>query len=651
MRRQLFLLLLLLLVFYIKCSEGTPISEASIRVGSIEHDLDTLQFKTAELIYQQIRESIISPYFPIDLFPVGIGRLAKRTEQDAATLSLVAHNMRSDWLKQKSSTNLFKDLVEGCSIYARIEVDELKESIEGVLIKKQIFDKSKQELREALIKNYSPKGFFESVLWQHGHNIRLGVCALMTFVSLIVAYAISWHWKSRRLRFVFVIMYTIAVVFVAYVSSVGLLRYLSAPEPVGAVWKKQSNVESYWTAFDQASVSINESIAWLDEYCQAMVLFNETVLNGIVSFSQKITELSTSRGSEDPIAALEIVSQSRERIEEQKFVLTKLSVSKSMKNKKTDLDQLLRFLSYFEMFFTQLEAQIYVNLKAGYDMNQFFLEHMSIMIDHIKDGNLVSCLTILTELHRQQLDQLSKLKQANTFVHHTNDAIAQIRAESTRLQPSLESEEFDSWLKKMAGKGSLAMAALPALGALGIPMIMTLPATGIGAAIALTGYYWTGYYEKAEKEARDIITELGKLDHVLVKVENSLSNHEKALSILMEEVASVLRNINHTEARFSYIQVRRSFSQREIDILSTGVNRLKGSVEVLTGRYQQSMNEIFNRIISKTSTTTTPPRSLPDRSSSDPAPSPSTLSEDSVQTIEEHTNHRIDHSNDEKKEL
>lgn len=588
-------------------------SVVSQHLHSMEKNLDLIQFKASEVLYQQIRESVVSRFFPIDQFPIGLARLCKQVEQDASRLSLRSLNMRSDWYKQKDSTQLFKGLKEGCNMYARLEIEEWKESVKGILEYRQTLIQSKTELEEFLIKGYTPRSIGERLIEDLGWYLEASV---YSFVCLLLPLG-GWLRRGRRT----LIWTGLACLLFFYPIHITLGRIKShwgPPEPVVGVRASVQSLKSYWHAFDHAVLSINDSVTWLDQYCQSMDLFNETVIQGIVQFTRKVTDLSQQGvANSDPLAALEVVTQSRDRIAEQKIVLTKLAAIKSKRNQATDLDQLLRFLQYFEVFFTQLETSIYVNLKAGYEMNQFFVENMDIMLQHIRDGNLVSCLTILTELHRQQLGQLGKLKESNTFVRHTNDAIAQIRQESTRLQPSLESEEMEAWIKKMAGKGSMALAALPSM-ALLAPVAITAPVSLVGGAIALTGYYWSGYYEKVESEARGIITELSKLDNVLIKVENSLSNHEKVLIMLMEEIGSVLRNINHTESRFNYIQVRRSFSPREVEILTVGVNRLKDSVKLLTARYQESMNSLFSRIISSASSSlnNNTPRQLP----SEPVP-------------------------------
>jgi hypothetical protein len=166
---------------------------------------------------------------------------------------------------------------------------------------------------------------------------------------------------------------------------------------------------------------------------------------------------------------------------------------------------------------------------------------------------------------------------------------------------------MEFWIKKMASKGSIAFLALPALAAFSIP-VASIPVGVAGAAVALLGYNWQSAYEKSEQDTRLVIKELIGLDEILRHTEEGLSNHERVLSLLMEEVGNVLRHVNQSQARFGYIQVRRSYSTREIGFLTNGVASTKSAVNTLKQRYESSMAVLFKRILARA--TTVPPALL-----------------------------------------
>lgn len=593
------LLAILLCTSLVFCSGEDPnVAEISSRIATINSNVNEIQFKTSEVLYQQIREAIGSRYFPIESFPTSLSRQSKNAEQAAAKISQRSQSLKDEWTRKNSGSTLLEDLKQSRLMFARVELDELKGALDRLLEQRASFIEARDTMTATLTTGYSPKGLIEMYLDVYGLAIQIATYLLCFSIPLIAFLPI----KRRGHLSLYVILGVATVTLLCgggYVMIKKLHMQWGVPEPVQQVRDHVKTLPLYWNAFEHSLSRINESISWLDEYVIMMDVFNETVINGIVQFSKKVSEVA-SVDTTDPEMALQIVVRTRERLEQQKSALNRLQASRSMRsNKQTELNNLLNFLNYFEMFFSQMETNIYSNLKAGYDMNQFFVENMDIMLHHIKEGNLVSCISILNELYSQQLAQLSNLKKANQFVRKTNDAISQVRSESTRLQPALESEELELWVKKMASKGSMAFAALPAVAMFSIPLTAMVPVAALGAGIAAIGYNFQGAYNQAEKETREIIMELGKLDDVLKQTEEGLSNHEKVLSMLMDEVGDVIRNVNQSQARFQYIQVRRAFSPREIEFLNTGVSNTKSSVKTLTKRYQDAMTTLFNRILSR----------------------------------------------------
>lgn len=611
-----FIAILLILTTEIVCGGPELTASPKLGVGILDNCIERMQFKTSEVLFQQIRETISLRSFPVDLFPMGLSRQSRNTEQAALILSARCTALLDRWNKDSIKKSLTEDFEQNRLMFAAHQVKELKDEVKDILDQRAVVVEQTSALRNMIQKDYRPRGYSEFLLHTYGFFIHIAVYVVAVILPLAFLLPTRGKWSVFRLSL------AMSVACGAALSGHALVQYvqsnLGAPEPVVQVRHYLDTLGPYIEEFVHCSNDANGTLRYLNDYCEVMDVYNKTILGGIIEFANNVTAIAA-RETTSPEVALQLVVQTKERIKAQKTSLAKLSAARTKGSRKTELDKLLEFLDYFEIFFAQMELSVYSNLKAGYDMNHFFMEHLDIISTHIQNGDLISCVSILSELYRQQTTQLSNLQKANKYVHDTNDAITQIRIESTRLQPELESEEMDFWIKKMASKGSMAAISIPVLAAFSIPALAAAPIGAAGAAVALIGYNWKDAYEKAEKDTRSVIQEIIRLDDILRQTEDGLSNHEKVLTMLMEDVGAVLRAVNQSQSRFGHIQLRRAFSSREMAFLTSGVERTKDAVKTLNSRYESAMATLFKRILAMSSTTPPPPKllELPENSQRD----------------------------------
>ena len=148
-------------------------------------------------------------------------------------------------------------------------------------------------------------------------------------------------------------------------------KYWGLPTPVQTLRSQLSACEQAWRSFEQGFAQLNESVAWLDQYCSALDFFNTSVLTGILDFAQQVTKHSA-RETTDPEVALSLVTATLDRMERHKQILQRVAgggtttvMPKHMRA--TDLTTLLGFIQYFELLFTQMEGAIYGTLRVGRD--------------------------------------------------------------------------------------------------------------------------------------------------------------------------------------------------------------------------------------------------------------------------------------------
>ena len=600
--------LVLLLLWLAACAAA----DADMNQLSVEQHIDSVILNTealhklAEALLQRhhlARSIVVDSAFPLNSFTLDLTRNVKNAEQRAVALATNVALFKTELdVDNPVPTKVFENIKEGRVMYARIELTELRDTIrQSVFPHAYKLKHDAESLADQIMYEYTPANNLERQVSDHGSMLEwiviVGVVVLPTFAM--------WRSIKRGNHLQPTLVFLVGIVVAAgAISSVRLFRSTYGPSPLVLDLRstlpchKHTRCVSPWEEAMRLAGSLNETLSWLTDYCMALDLFNETVVHGIVEFSHRVSQIATADGGTDPEVALELVVQTRERIQTQKTNLERLSATRKYKSAGTELERLLSFLQAFELFFSQMEISIYANLRAGLEMNRFFSDNLDILVHHIRDGRLGMCLHVLTELYRQQDGQLAKLRQANQFVTATNDAITKVRLESTRIQPSLQSDEMTAWIKKMAAQTSVVSGLLPALAPLLAPAGgIVIPVAVAGVAIAGMGYNWQGYYQQAEADARDVITELIALDKVLQRTETGLTAHETTLTVLMEEIKSVMQNVNKSEARFQHIRIHQSFGESEIAMLTKGVSRVKESVELLSKRYQQAMDRLFTSIV------------------------------------------------------
>jgi len=229
-------------------------------------------------------------------------------------------------------------------------------------------------------------------------------------------------------------------------------------------------------------------------------------------------------------------------------------------------------------------------------MNELMADHLNALMGYIDNGNLQDCMRFLSELTRQQNAQLGRLREANSHVVATNDAVSKIRLETTRLQPQFASEEFNNWVKKTAAKASMLTVSGPLLAALALPAAATAPAILLSTAVAVVGYNWAGTFDQMERDSREIVRQLGNLDAVLHDVEAGLSLHEVMLTMLAAEVTNVVSKIDRSEKRFRLVRSGQIFTESETEQLKAGVGRVTEAVKKLGDRYRTSMDSMYLRL-------------------------------------------------------
>lgn len=602
--------MLVLFIFCILIS--TVVSEPSNKeqleswLIAIDQGTQEVQFLSAELLFRQIREAITSRAFPIELFPPGVGRVGKNAEIEATRLAEAAHTLRTDWQERKNGARLLDELVDAQMMFARVEVLEFAETFEQLLERRKTFALARADLYVALIDGYRPNSYLGILFADHSRLVNISSYVVMLGIPLLL---FSPH---RRWRNMFLMALLLGIMVASFAITTTMLNYVKlnwgVPTAVRDARATLLAAIPYCDEFEIGAMRINASVWHLQEYCEAMDMFNSTVLQGVMQFSERVTSLVSADATE-PEMALELVTQTRERLGHHKTALQRLGASRSG-NPKTNIEKLLLFLNYFELFFSQLEITLYSNLKLGYQLNRFFLENLHLLHEHIERGQLLPCVAILTDIHRQELSQFGALSKANDFVRATNDAVERIRNESGRIQPELQSEEMMFWIKQTASTvGMYGSSLLPVMAIVALPALTLVPATAIAGGVALLGYNWKQSFASAEVETRDLMQEILHLNEILESTETRLTNYEKMLGTLLGDIWNVIRYTNQSSHRMQFIKVRRTLLTREQSMLRDGVVRVEKAIEQLEKRYERALETLFQRIVS--SRPPAPPLALP----------------------------------------
>jgi hypothetical protein len=613
------LLLLLLVVGFGACVASNVRAETlSERLAEIQHLAPILHTEAQGLYnrYHAIRKLVLESQFPVHLFPDHFSRLAKNAEKESLQLTVITRQFNDELLSYNASETLQSDIDANRWFFAHIALEELNQTINST-----VANQLKQVVQQAGELSYVMFHNCNTSLIGNDPDCPFSFYALVIFGTILL-WCLIVQFVVRRffsipagcgvMVWTFPILLFLVLQFYVVVNGPSEFNVVRCFSKVYATMVSLDNLRHLVpTPSNDADVlriilcteRITEHLQWMLDYANGMHVFNETVLGAIQEFSHRLSIAHSDESSNSPEVALQLVLETRERIQRHKNTLERLALTRQQRNDKgAQLDVLLSFIQAFELFFSRMEISIYMNLRTGLDVNQFFAENLEILYQHIRDGKFAQCLHILNEMYRQYNDQLDKLRQANKFVSAANDAISSVRLESTRLQPPLRVEEMEAWVQKLGYRATVSGASFaPLLGPLLLPglsnPITGIPLTAACITVAVVGYNWSKYYEQVEADSRIVLTELVSLDKVMEQTENQLTAHETMLSMLMQEILGVMTNVNKSSARFGHIQPQRHLSERELQMLDSGVNRVKQSVATLSQRYQLAMDTLFARIV------------------------------------------------------
>jgi uncharacterized coiled-coil protein SlyX len=561
-------------------------------VANLEEGIKKIQFRTTAAMYTQLREVIIHGSFPAELFNHSLSRLSKTAEQQASLIAEHANDLKLSW---ENGTGLEKPLAEKKYMWVALEILELREDLLKIDVVK-LRDLNRQ-LRDALVESYKPKAPLEVL----GQDLEGKLFVVAIIASVLMPLALLPIGKR------FVRIFSLSGALLVLVLSLATYQVVTLaggtmmgpPQAVTQARGLLASISTYEQHLEVGYKLVNDSLNYLSDYCSALDGFNETISATFDEFTEKIKELTSSESVSGvvtkPELVMDIVTKTRSTLANQRSALTKLASSGSTK-KTLSLNHLLEMIGLFDVLFSQMEIAIYANLRTGYEMNELMADHLNALIGYIDNGNLQDCMRFLSELTRQQNSQLTRLKEANAHVVATNDAVSKIRLESTRLQPQFASEEFNNWIKKTAAKASMITVGAPLLATLSLPAAAAAPAILLSTAVAVVGYNWAGAFDQMEKDAKEIVVQLGNLDGVLHNVEAGLSSHEVMLTMLASEVGSVISKIDRSEKRFRLVRNGQIFTETEIEQLKAGVNRVIEAVKKLGGRYRSSMDTMYLRL-------------------------------------------------------
>jgi len=383
-----------------------------------------------------------------------------------------------------------------------------------------------------------------------------------------------------------------------------------------------ADIEKYAVVFSDGHERIEMAVNYFEEYCSVRMGLNETLSATINEFNVKMNEIYTSDSKDSttavttrPEMVLAIVESTKKTLREQKMALLELSVSrkKHSPNSKVSLKDLISLVDDVETLFSQLEINIYANLRVGRQTTEVIGNHLTTLLTLVDDGKLQDCVQFYDALRTHQLLQMNRLKEANNHVKAVNDKVSELRLENTRLQPHFTSEQFISFIGKWASRAGMVTASAPLISMLALPAAATAPAMAVGVAVAAIGYRWQALYENAEGDAKQIVEKLIGLDVVLQKVESGLSSHEVTLANLFKAVELVVTSIERSDRRFKAVMLGRVYTDEEVTQLKNSVNRVLESVSNARERYGTAENALYMRIKERYqagSAATTPPAVL-----------------------------------------
>lgn len=592
------------------------------KASEITEGLKKIQFKAAVALYTQLRENILRGDFPIDLFEHhqqrSLPRLVKNAEQEASVLSISSEQLKRNW---ENGTGLVRPITEGKLIWAALEIKEIKEDL--TKINPDTVFKINDDLSRALYHSYRPKALLEVWYSEWGVTLMLIATVLTAVIMPVLMLRTPGFSVYRRASWGLLLVSTAMVIIGLYSALILAGPSLFGPHTLVRQSRELiADIEKYAVVFSDGHERIEMAVNYFEEYCSVRMGLNETLSATINEFNVKMNEIYTSDSKDSttavttrPEMVLAIVESTKKTLREQKMALLELSVSrkKHSPNSKVSLKDLISLVDDVETLFSQLEINIYANLRVGRQTTEVITNHLTTLLTLVDDGKLQDCVQFYDALRTHQLLQMNRLKEANNHVKAVNDKVSELRLENTRLQPHFTSEQFISFIGKWASRAGMVTASAPLISMLALPAAATAPAMAVGVAVAAIGYRWQALYENAEGDAKQIVEKLIGLDMVLQKVESGLSSHEVTLANLFKAVELVVTSIERSDRRFKAVMLGRVYTDEEVTQLKNSVNRVLESVSNARERYGTAENALYMRIKERYqsgSMATTPPAVL-----------------------------------------
>ncbi len=495
--------------------------------------------------------------------------------------------------------SLKEDLREGRWGFVRIVLDEYHEQLHLVHESLDVVTSAKQLMFTHMFGADTKRGNLRSWWCFIALYLLIALVAIVVFFGCIFL-CLLFHFRNVRCAAVWTSVMLLLMIAIAFV----LVPRMDRGDVFSLSLDAATSDE--WDHVQVALAAAEEHVQWLYNFTVAAQEINETLLSGLMRFSDRMTEI-TAASSNTPELAMDIIVGTVDNVHKQRMLLELLTLthkdsSATLAAKHGEMHTLLDVMRAFEVYFASMESAIYTNLQSGLDINLFIVQNIDVLFDYARSGKLHLCFDILSDIHRHQALQLEKIRAANRFVADNNRRIAEMRRQTEAMQPVLESERLAAWLKKgvstmtslTAASSGGAMLLLPGI-SFGFP-VATIGAI-MGLAIAGIGYDWRNQYAVTESQCKDVALGLGGLEEVLRKTEASLSAHERTLVLLGETIEDVMRGLNNSRTRFEYVYGYHSFTEREVVWLHTSIRGIKDSVERLAGRYERAMQDMYGRIL------------------------------------------------------
>ena len=595
--------ILLCLLLSIAASAAAS-DEVARALAVVSTSIESLRGREVDQACDDARLAIADARFPVIEFPRELGPTVRQASSSAAALARRCLSLQQAW--RERAPRIAVDLSRGKDdgrAYVRLDLQDVWELF-GAVQEAHGEWRARFAAARAAVPHSRIWPTRTALQLVSDYRVLLAALALLLYVPLLT---FGWRYRStlgasrRRIACFVTVLIALALPlpgFAAVLADMASHRVV-ALSPLAQLAESMDRAAANEQSLGEAVRGVNQTLGWLLDYARSLDELDSTVFDSLVEFSRRVAAIAT-QNQTHPATALALVHQTQDQLKQQRAALVAISNSRVSTTTETDLRVFLDLIQSYEMIMSHSELQILANLQLGLDVNRFFGEQLDVIGHHVRAGSLAPCIHMLLELYTQQQYLLQKIGQANHFVTATNNAVTAVRAESTRLQPALRGKEFRDWISKTAvavGTAVTVPSAVTAISIAGGPLVfgaVSIGATAI-AALAYIGPY--RYYEYAQEEDRRIVELLGGADEALAMVERTLGGHERMLTLLMEEIRSVLFAVNSTQMRVERVRLIRTFSDRERDVIEHGLSSIRSALQPLTVHYSAAIEKLFGRIL------------------------------------------------------